>query len=160
MAWMCKDDALLSLLRWTCFCWNKPSFKSAITLLNHSHCLKSIWVKFWRCDEMWSFNAWKADQRPEGFKPLYTLSCTLYVLWFDFTLGTVTVGIPFCSGVVVYDVHNWDDQSYLHISILHVLRVYYEPSPRSQAVHNWDDQWYLHIILRSSNIWTFIYSLV
>ena len=88
MAWMCKDDALLSLRRWTCFCWNKPSFKS-ITLLNRSDCLKSIWVKFWSCDEMWSFTEWKADQRPEGFIPLYTLSCTLYV---DFTLGTVTVG--------------------------------------------------------------------
>ena len=30
----------------------------------------------------------------------------------------------------------------------------------SSCVHNWDDQSYLHIILRSSNIWTFIYSFV
>ena len=28
------------------------------------------------------------------------------------------------------------------------------------CVHNCDDQSYLHIILRSSNVWTFIYSLV
>ena len=30
----------------------------------------------------------------------------------------------------------------------------------SSCVHNCDDQSYLHIILRSSNIWTFIYALV